>query len=297
VLSAASSSTNPTAGHARLNNAFDPAILAALPRTSGVYLFQGDGALPLYIGKSVDIKSRVLSHLRTPEEANMLARTRRIDFIETAGEVGALLLESHLIKQLSPLFNVRLRRVRSLRSIQLHQTAAGLEPRLSDFKGPEVHFKNQTLTPSTNVFGLFATKHAAQQKLRELARTHSLCLALLGLEKAGPRGCFGVQIRTCRGACIGREPRAEHDERLLNALKATQIYAWPYSGAIELIEERDGWVQRHRVENWRHLGTHCSRNEGACFGAQPPEFDLDSYKILVKPILLQLSRDGLPAGC
>jgi excinuclease Cho len=278
-----------------LSAAFDPTALAALPRTSGVYLFQGDGALPLYIGKSVDIKSRVLSHLRTPEEAGMLARTRRVDVIETAGEIGALLLESHLIKQLSPLFNVRLRRVRSLRSIQLHQTAAGLEPRLGDFKGSEVYFKDQTLTPSTNVFGLFASKHAAQKKLRELARTHGLCLGLLGLERTGPRGCFGVQIRTCRGACIGREARVEHDERLLNALTATQIHAWPYRGAIELVEEREGWVQRHRVENWRHLGTSCSRNEGARFGIQPPEFDLDSYKILVKPILLQLSRNGLPA--
>jgi len=280
-----------------LSAAFDPTALAALPRTSGVYLFQGDGALPLYIGKSVDIKSRVLSHLRTPEEAGMLARTRRVDVIETAGEIGALLLESHLIKQLSPLFNVRLRRVRSLRSIQLHQTAAGLEPRLGDFKGSEVYFKDQTLTPSTNVFGLFASRHAAQKKLRELARTHGLCLGLLGLERTGPRGCFGVQIRTCRGACIGREPRVEHDERLLNALTATQIHAWPYRGAIELVEEREGWVQRHRVENWRHLGTSCSRNDGARFGIQPPEFDLDSYKILVKPILLQLSRNGLPARC
>ena len=260
-----------------------------------MYLFQGDGALPLYIGKSVDIRSRVLAHLRAPDEASMLARTRRIDFIETAGEIGALLLESHLIKQQSPLFNVRLRRVRSLRSIRLHQTAVGLEPRLGDFKGSEVHFKDQNISPSTNVFGLFPSKHSAQKKLRELARTHGLCLALLGLERAGPRGCFGVQIRTCRGACIGREPRAEHDDRLLKALTATQIQAWPYQGAIELIEEREGWIQRHRVENWRHLGTHCSRNEGARFGVQPPEFDLDSYKILVKPILLQLSRHGLPA--
>ena len=295
MWSATSRSTNHNDRQTRLNAAFDPPVLAALPRTSGVYLFQGDGALPLYIGKSVDIRTRVLSHLRTPDEASMLARTRRVDFIETAGEIGALLLESHLIKKLSPLFNVRLRRVRSLRSIRLHQTAAGLEPRFSDFEGPELHFKDQSLSPSTNVFGLFASKHAAQQKLRDLARTHGLCLALLGLERSGPRGCFGVQIRTCRGACIGREPRTEHDARLLNALIATQIHAWPYPGAIELIEEREGWVQRHRVENRRHLGTQCSRDEGAQFGVQPPEFDLDSYKILVKPILLQLSRNGLPA--
>ena len=71
----------------------DTDCLNALPRTSGVYIFKGEGKLPLYIGKSVDIRARVMSHLRAPDETNMIAQTRRIDFIETAGEIGALLLE------------------------------------------------------------------------------------------------------------------------------------------------------------------------------------------------------------
>ena len=91
-----------------------PDNLAALPRGAGVYIFQGAGQLPLYIGKSVDIRARVLSHLRAPDEASMMAQTQRIDVIETAGEIGALLLESRLIKAQHPLFNQRLRRVRSL---------------------------------------------------------------------------------------------------------------------------------------------------------------------------------------
>lgn len=76
----------------------DSQSLDALPRSAGVYIFRGDGTLPLYIGKSVDIRSRVLSHLRTPDEAKMIAQTRRIDFIETAGQIGALLLEAQMIK-------------------------------------------------------------------------------------------------------------------------------------------------------------------------------------------------------
>ena len=52
----------------------DPESLAALPRTSGVYIFRGDGTLPLYIGKSVDIRARVMSHLR----ATLVARKWRI---------------------------------------------------------------------------------------------------------------------------------------------------------------------------------------------------------------------------
>ena len=73
----------------------DAASLVALPRGPGVYIFRGDGKLPIYIGKSVDIRSRVLAHLRAEDEAEMMSQARRVDFIETAGEIGALLLESH----------------------------------------------------------------------------------------------------------------------------------------------------------------------------------------------------------
>ena len=90
-----------------LPHQIESASLAVLPRTAGVYIFKGEGMLPLYIGKSVDIRSRVLSHLRTKDEAKMIAQSRRVEFIETAGEIGALLLEARLIKQESPLFNIR----------------------------------------------------------------------------------------------------------------------------------------------------------------------------------------------
>lgn len=53
--------------------------LEALPKQPGVYFFHGESdAMPLYIGKSVNIRSRVLSHLRTPDEAAMLRQSRRI---------------------------------------------------------------------------------------------------------------------------------------------------------------------------------------------------------------------------
>src|SRR5574343_1353951 len=108
----------------------DPDSLAALPRTSGVYIFKGEGTLPLYIGKSVDIRSRVLAHLRAEDEAEMIAQSRRVDYIETAGEIGALLLEARLIKQLHPLFNVRLRRLRRLCSIRLVAQADAITPEI-----------------------------------------------------------------------------------------------------------------------------------------------------------------------
>lgn len=265
-----------------IEHKIDPDSVAALPRTSGVYIFKGEGTLPLYIGKSVDIRSRVMSHLRTPDEASMIAQTRRIDFIETAGEIGALLLESRMIKEKSPLFNQRLRRVKTLCSIRLSQTANGAVPEIVDSK-------SVNLGSTPELYGLFSSTHAANAKLKELAQQNMLCMSILGLEKTSKRGCFGLQIKTCLGACVGKEDRHVHDERLFSALVDSQVEVWPFSGPVDLIEERDGWVQKHRVNNWCYLGTQCSKMDGKSQMSElkQHDFDLDSYKILVKPIMLK----------
>jgi excinuclease Cho len=260
----------------------DAASLAALPRGPGVYIFRGDGKLPIYIGKSVDIRSRVLAHLRAEDEAEMMSQSRRVDFIETAGEIGALLLESHLIKTLNPLYNIRLRRLRNLCSIQLHDQAGAWVPEI-------VTGKDLGLGQVEGLYGLFSSRHAAQAKLRELADQHNLCQGLLGLEKLSARGCFGLQVKTCLGACVGKEERLAHDQRLLSALEDMKVHAWPFAGAIDLVEENQGWVQRHRLENWRYLGTWCSKSAQLPVTLQQ-SFDLDTYKILVKPIMLGTAR-------
>jgi excinuclease Cho len=256
----------------------DPASLSALPRSAGVYLFKGEGNLPLYIGKSVDIRSRVLAHLRAEDEAEMMSQTNRVEYIQTAGEIGALLLESHLIKQLSPLFNIRLRRIRNLCSIHLSPTSDVLQPVV-------VTAKDLGVGEVEGLYGLFGSVRAAQNKLRELADPHRLCLGLLGLEKMGARGCFGLQVKSCLGACVGREDRAAHDARLLSALSDLKVHAWPFADAIELIETQGDWTQRHRIQNWRYLGTTCSKSSAYPVNVQK-SFDLDTYKILVKPIMM-----------
>ena len=260
----------------------DSESLAALPRTPGVYIFRGEGTLPLYIGKSVDIRARVMSHLRAPDEASMIAQIRRIDFIETAGEIGALLLESRMIKEQNPLFNQRLRRVRTLCSIRLNQTEQGVVPYVVDSK-------TVRLGETPGLYGLFSSTHGANAKLRELAQQHLLCLSVLGLEKTSKRGCFGFQIKTCLGACVGQEDRQVHEQRLFSALIDLQVEVWPFNGPIDLIEESGDWVQRHRVNNWCYLGTQSSKTEATSRLTEfkPLDFDLDSYKILVKPIMLK----------
>ena len=155
---------------------------------------------------------------------------------------------------------------------------------------PEVvDSKAVNLGSTPELYGLYSSSHAAKGKLKELAQQHMLCLTLLGLEKTSTRGCFGLQIKTCLGACVGREDRPTHDQRLFSALVDSQVEVWPFDGPIDLIEEAGEWVQRHRVNNWCYLGTQCSKsgNASQMNAYKQNDFDLDSYKILVKPIMLK----------
>ncbi|HTN66047.1 MAG TPA: GIY-YIG nuclease family protein, partial [Burkholderiaceae bacterium] len=125
--------------------------LAALPSRPGIYIFRDEAGAPLYIGKSVNIRSRVLSHLRTPQEARLLKQSRTVEFRRTAGEIGALLLESRLIKELQPLHNKKLRRTRDMCTLRLGSDGA-----------PEIAYARELdFSTTEGLYGLFATRRAA----------------------------------------------------------------------------------------------------------------------------------------
>ena len=88
--------------------------ISSLPEGPGVYLFYGLNALPLYIGKSRNLRERVGAHFssdyRSATDSRLSAEIRRIEYEETAGELGALLRESALVKALLPAHNHALRR-------------------------------------------------------------------------------------------------------------------------------------------------------------------------------------------
>ncbi len=259
----------------------DRASLDALPRRAGVYIFRGENDVPLYIGKSVNLRSRVLSHLRTPEEARMLKHSRRIEFFRTAGEIGALLLESRLIKELHPAHNKKLRRTRDMCTLRLAGDGeASSAPEI-------VHAHELDFTRTEGLYGLFATRRAALEKLRELVDRHQLCSVMTGLEKVAPgRPCFARQLARCHGACVGAEPAQAHAGRLRQALEALRVMVWPYPGAVGIVEESDGCRQTHVIDHWFYLGS-IDGAGGACKLKRPARrvFDVDSYQILVNPII------------
>ncbi len=257
----------------------DPLLVHDLPEGPGVYLFYGENDLPLYIGKSVNIRQRVLSHFsadhRAQKEMSLSQQLRRIEWIETAGELGALLTEAKLIKQLMPTHNQRLRRKSDLCAWQLEQDNEQLRPVLK--WANELDFGAQD-----NLYGLYHSQREALKALRGLADQHQLCLSILGFEKTTKdRPCFAHQLKKCKGACIGLEKPLAHAARLMMAMNKLKLATWPYHGAIGIQEGNE----LHVIDHWCYLGTAKHESEiHELLGAGRPAFDRDTYMTLHKAL-------------
>lgn len=253
------------------------------PNTPGVYIFEpASGNLPLYIGKSVTLRTRLQSHLRNPDEAAMLRQAQSVRWIETAGDLGAQLLEAQLIKHHQPLYNQKLRRTRRLYSLTLGSDTEHPQPRVVD--SININFAS---TPG--LYGLYSSPSAAKQAVHALADEQGLCLARLGLERLSKgRACFRHMVKKCLGVCAGRESEHEHDARLLDALDVHRITCWPYAGAVGLLERGEGREQIHVVNAWFYMGSVDSLNQARALSRQTPapSFDADGYKLLVRPLML-----------
>lgn len=273
----------PTTLGQQLRSAARPPLLAAerfaqLPERPGVYYFVGDGGAQLYVGKSRNLRRRVMSHFqndhRDRRSLQMVQQIRDVQLAVTAGELGALLLESVEIKRLQPLYNRRLRKQREL----LTWALAG-EP-------GELHIEllqHHALRPGLRHVGLFRSRHQARQWLLEQARERRLCLRVLGLEE-GEGACFAYQLGRCAGACCGEEPRSAHDRRLLAGAERLQTQAWPWNGPVALVErdEQHGLTQWHVLDQWRHLGTVDQLDHAQpLLAARRGGFNLDTYHILL----------------
>jgi DNA polymerase-3 subunit epsilon len=260
-----------------------------IPEGPGVYLFYGlsddNRVVPLYVGKSINLRTRVMSHFsgdhRVNKDMRIAAEVKRIDWIETAGELGALIEEARLVKKLSPVHNRQLRRAGELCAWHWPLDSHSEAPQLvsaSDLTGGEFR----------DLYGLFRSRRTAIEALREIALEHELCHGLLGLEKRkGP--CFAYQIKRCRGACAGIETPREHAARLATALAGLRIRAWPFPGRIGIRETSPGGERcdMHVLDQWCHLGTVSSEEELRDLqeGSPRPLFDLDTYKILTRYLL------------
>jgi DNA polymerase-3 subunit epsilon len=248
--------------------------ISSLPDTPGVYLFFGPDDQLLYVGKSKTLRSRIRAHFSSREERWLCRRIRRIEVRQTPGELGALLLESKLIKELRPMHNVaakRRRRIVIARRIELRGGYTGVALESVDH-----------LTPSDAglILGIFKHTTQAKEYLASIAQTHRLCPKLLRIEQ--PRGhCFSYHLGRCNGACVGEEHSDLYNKRLEEAFEERRIKAWPFEGSVIIEERSESGLESFFIDNWCLLASsRIQDDQRADTLYESHRFDYDSYKIL-----------------
>jgi DNA polymerase-3 subunit epsilon len=203
--------TSETSGvGARMVSPIDSEKIRSLPEDTGVYyLYSMQGDI-IYIGKSNNIRKRVIEHLARPSNkraVEMASQVFDVGFEVTGSEVIALILEADEIKANLPKYNKRGRRRNSQYGITSHHDSNGyINLKVEKVQGVDV-------SPSICFDDL---KHA-QDLLHRMVEENSLCQKLCGLYNS-TNACFHYQIVQCRGACIGEEPIDTYNQRVAKAI-------------------------------------------------------------------------------
>jgi excinuclease ABC subunit C len=201
------------------------------PPAPGVYRMIGAGGEVLYVGKAKNIKKRVLSYARPTGQvtriARMIAITNSIEFVTTATETEALLLEANLIKRLRPRFNVLLRDDKSFPYILISK---GERP-------AQIMKHRGARNRDGDYFGPFAAVNAVNRTITALERAFLIRSCTDAVYESRTRPCLLHQIKRCSAPCTGEISRGDYDELVREA----KAFLSGKSGAVkeELAREMD----------------------------------------------------------
>lgn len=178
--------------------------LSELPHKVGVYYFYNDKGDLIYIGKSKDIKKRVLTHLGNPKAQKAVRMKQEVvdvTFELTGSELVALLKESAEIKKNKPLYNKTQKRNRMHFGLFCFKDRKGY-----------LRFHIARNDGRVNPIASFESDKAARDFLFQKVEEYTLCQKLSGLSNSTD-ACFQYQIKQCKGACIHLEAPVDYNKR------------------------------------------------------------------------------------
>lgn len=187
-----------------------PDIIASyvktLPNKPGVYRMYDEVGDVLYVGKAKKLKNRVSNYAKSGGHTNrialMISLTRSMEFVVTATETEALLLEANLIKKLRPRFNILLRDDKSFPYILIRTDHAA--PHLTKHRGAR--------RKKGHYFGPFASAGAVNNTLNTLQKAFLLRTCSDSVYEGRTRPCMLYQIKRCAAPCVGLIEEERYDD-------------------------------------------------------------------------------------
>jgi excinuclease ABC subunit C len=216
------------------------------PSSPGVYRMTDANGDVLYVGKAKNIRKRITAYARPtgydPRIERMIAATAALEFVSTATETEALLLEANLIKRLRPRFNVLLRDDKSFPYILI--TADHWAPQILKHRGAR--------TRQGNYYGPFASVWAVNRTITALQRAFLLRSCSDPFFESRTRPCLLYQIKRCSGPCTREIDFAEYGKlvREANAFLSGKSRAVKDALAAEM-EKASGTLEFERAAIYR----------------------------------------------
>jgi excinuclease ABC subunit C len=171
--------------------------LKNLPTSPGVYLHKDESGKIIYVGKAKNLRNRVRSYFQSGrghdrKTRELVRRINDLEFIVTDTEVEALVLESNLIKQHKPRYNVLLKDDKQYPHLKL--TIAEAFPR--------VMITRRIQRDGALYFGPFLPASLARRTIDLINRTFQLRTCDIEIDGKLPRPCLEYHIKRCLGPCV-----------------------------------------------------------------------------------------------
>lgn len=180
-------------------------ILENLPAKPGVYLHKNGQGQVIYVGKAVNLRSRIRSYFHKaaqvhPKTRRLVQEIEDIEFIVATSELEALLLENTLIKQHQPRYNVRLKDDKRYPYIKVHWQ----DP------FPRVTTTRRLLNDGARYYGPYTAAWAAYQTLDLVRKIFPYLTCTRHIDGNDARACLYYHIGRCAAPCIGVVNQAEY---------------------------------------------------------------------------------------
>jgi len=182
--------------------------LRAVPDSPGVYLFRDNRSQVIYVGKALRLRDRLRSYFtpgyaQTARVAELVRKATDFEFVTTANEVEALVLECNLIKNYRPRFNIRLKDDKNYLYLKL--------PVTEEF--PRVHYSRRVQNDGARYFGPYTSAQSLRGTVKSIRQLLPFRTCSDEIFKQG-KVCLDFHIKRCPGPCERRISPEDYKARI-----------------------------------------------------------------------------------